>query len=239
MKLAFGRGMSHHIAQTLEEVASKASHGIAHTIEEVANVATHGAGLVASIAVLPIFVLFAARGGDARSIIGVSIFGATLVAAYAASTLYHTFAHGPRKQLWRRLDQAAVYLLIAGTYTPFSLGVLRGPLGWTLLGVVWGAALVGIWVKVGLRIEAPTLETIIYLTMGWLIVLVIRPLLDRIGWAGFLWLLAGGVAYTIGTIFLVNQRRIRYGHCAWHVAVLAGSTCHVIAVLNYGLIPPT
>lgn len=208
------------------------------TVEELANVATHGLGLVASIAAFPILVLLAARSGDVGVIVGVTIFAATLVGAYAASTVYHAVPPGPRKDLWKRLDQTAVYLLIAGTYTPFTLGALRGPWGWTLLATIWIAALIGIAVKVGLRIHAPTLETVTYLAMGWLVVVAIEPLVQRIGWAGLAWLLGGGVAYTIGTAFLVCQSRLRFGHCAWHVFVLGGSACHTIAVVNYGLTLP-
>lgn len=208
------------------------------TVEELANVATHGVGLLASIAAFPILVLLAARSGDAGVIIGMTIFGATLVGAYAASTVYHVMPPGPRKDLWRRLDQTAVYLLIAGTYTPFTLGALRGAWGWTLLATIWSAALIGIVVKVGLRANAPTLETVIYLAMGWLVVVATQPLLQRIGWAGFAWLLAGGIAYTVGTVFLVYQSRVRFGHCTWHVFVLGGSACHAIAVVNYGVTLP-
>lgn len=207
---------------------------IGDTIEELANVATHGFGLIASIAALPFFIL-AARGADHATSIGVMIFGATLVMAYAASTMYHALPAGPRKELWRRLDQMAVYLLIAGTYTPFSLGALRGPLGWALLVTIWLVALVGIVIKVGFRVHAPRFETVTYLAMGWLIVVAAGPLVERIGWAGLAWLLAGGIAYTVGTIFLVCQTRVRFGHCAWHVFALGGSACHSIAVVGYGM----
>jgi hemolysin III len=210
---------------------------IAITVEELANVATHGVGLLASLAALPMLVLLAARGGDPGVVVGVSIFGATLVAAYAASTIYHVLPHGPRKAFWRSLDQSAVYLLIAGTYTPFALGVLRGPWGWTLLATVWLIAIAGIIAKAGLGIHAPRAENFIYLGMGWLILVAVDPLVTAIGWAGLAWILAGGIAYTVGTIFLVCQSRVRFGHCAWHVFVLGGSACHLIAVANYGLPP--
>ncbi|MEX2151948.1 MAG: hemolysin III family protein [Gemmatimonadaceae bacterium] len=209
------------------------------TVEELANVATHGFGLLASLAAFPILVLLAAQRGDAGVIVGVTIFAATLVGAYAASTMYHALPPGPRKDMWKRLDQTAVYLLIAGTYTPFTLGALRGPWGWTLLATIWTAALIGIVIKVGFRAQAPTLETVTYLGMGWLVVVAAEPLLQRIGWAGLAWLLAGGIAYTIGTVFLVCQARVRFGHCAWHVFVLGGSACHAIAVVNYGLTLPS
>jgi hemolysin III len=206
------------------------------TVEELANVATHGLGLVASIVALPIFILLGARGGDAGLMVGATIFGVTLIAAYGASTIYHSTQPGPNRDYWRRMDQAAVYLLIAGTYTPFSLGALRGPVGWSILGLAWVAAFIGIAVKVAWRVDSPRLENATYLGMGWLILLVSETLVERIGWAGLGWILAGGVAYTIGTVFLVCQSRVRFGHCAWHVFVLCGSACHVVAVVNYGLI---
>lgn len=211
---------------------------IAVTVEELANIATHGFGLVASVVAFPVLLAVAVRAGDTGVVIGVSIFAATLVAAYAASTIYHAMPAGPRRVFWRRVDQAAVYLLIAGTYTPIALGALRGPWGWTLLAIVWIAAFVGIAAKLGLRTEAPTLETVIYLGMGWLIVVAIQPLLERLGWAGFMWLLAGGLAYTVGAVFLICQSRFRYGHCAWHVFVLGGSACHAVAIANYALTLP-
>jgi hemolysin III len=208
------------------------------TLEEIVNVVTHGAGLVASVALLPVFVFMAARAGDTPIVIGVAIFGLTLIGAYAASTMYHSRRPGPNRDLWRRLDQSAVYLLIAGTYTPFALGALRGPFGWLLLSVVWAAALTGIVIKAGLRIEAPKLETIAYLAMGWLVTAAAKPLIDRIGWAGMGWIMAGGVFYTLGVIFLVNQKKWRYGHNVWHLTVLGGSACHAIAVVNYGMTLP-
>lgn len=208
------------------------------TLEEIVNVATHGAGLVASVVLLPVLVLLASRAGDTPVVVGVTVFAMTLIGAYACSTMYHSRRPGPNRDLWRRLDQAAVYMLIAGTYTPFALGALRGPWGWTLLAVIWAAALTGVAIKVGFRIEAPTVETITYLAMGWMIVVAFRPLLERIGWAGFGWIAAGGIAYTIGTIFLVNQKKLRYGHCIWHLMVLSGSACHAIAVANYGVLLP-
>jgi hemolysin III len=211
---------------------------IAGTLEELVNVATHGFGLVVSLAVFPIFVMLAAQGGDAAVVVGVTIFAITLVGAYAASTIYHAMPLGERKELWRRLDQAAVYLLIAGTYTPFALGALRGPWGWALLVTIWLAALVGIVVKVRRRVNAPTLENVTYLGMGWLVVVATKPLLASIGWVGFAWLIAGGLAYTVGTFFLINQSRLRFGHCAWHVFVLGGSACHAIAVMGYGVTLP-
>jgi hemolysin III len=205
------------------------------TVEELANVATHGFGLLASLAAFPILVFLAARTGDPMMVVGVGIFAAALVAVYGASTVFHALPAGPRKKLWRELDQGAVYLAIAGTYTPFMLGVVRGALGWTLLAIVWVAAISGIILKVGFRVHWPRVENFIYLGMGWLVIVAIEPLVQRIGWAGFGWLLAGGIAYSVGTVFLVRQSRMRFGHCAWHIFVLGGSACHAVAVVGYGL----
>ena len=213
--------------------------------EELVNVATHGFGLVASVALMPILVILAMQRGDPLIVAGAAVFALTLVLAYAASTVYHATPHSRRREdsptrrdHWRRMDQAAVYLLIAGTYTPFALGVLRGRFGYSLLAIVWITAITGIVLKVALRKEAPALETVAYLAMGWLVVVAVKPLVAHIGWVGVAWIAAGGVAYTVGVVFLVCQRRIRFGHCAWHVAVLGGSACHAIAVMNYGLMLP-
>lgn len=211
------------------------NRSIGITVEEIANVATHGLGLVASLAALPVFILLAARGGDMWAIIGVAVFGATLVGAYAASTVYHVLPTGPHKEWWRQLDQSAVYLLIAGTYTPFTLVALRGPWGWWLFGLVWLGALVGIGMRLRLQVRKPKLENLTYLGMGWLVVVAIQPLLRTVGWAGLGWLLAGGVAYSVGIVFLSSNKR--FGHCAWHVFVLGGSACHIVAVLGYAIKP--
>ena len=216
MKLAFVTGMSGRIRIT---------------VEEIANVATHGVGLLASLVALPVFIIFAARGGDAWAVIGATVFGMTLVGAYAASTMYHATPEGPNKDRWLQLDQCAVFLLIAGTYTPFTLGTLRGPWGWTLFGLIWVGALAGICVRMRFRGRWPRLENATYLAMGWMVIVAFAPLLERIGWAGLSWLLAGGIAYSVGVIFLCS--RLRFGHCAWHVFVIGGSACHAIAVMGY------
>lgn len=208
---------------------------IALGIEEVANVATHGLGLLASIALMPLMVALAMRSGDMGSVTGVTIYCLALVGVYAASTLYHSNLPGPRRQLWRSVDQAAVYLLIAATYTPFALGPLWGPLGWTVMGLIWTAALTGATLKLTRRFESSRFDNVTYLVMGWVVLLIADPLTERIGTAGMAWLAGGGITYTIGVIFLVFQTRLRWGHCAWHVFVLAGSTCHAIAIANYGI----
>jgi hemolysin III len=204
-------------------------------VEEFANAVSHGLGLVASLAAFPILVLIAMREGDAWVTLGVGIFAMTLIGVYAASTVYHSLKPGPAKDLWLRLDYAAIYLFIAGTYTPFTLGPLRGPVGWALLAAVWIIALAGIGIKFRIGPKRETLSNLAYLGLGWLVVVAIKPLVTHIGWAGLAWLFAGGLAYSIGVIFVACQKRIRYGHCIWHVFVLAGSVCHVVAVVAYGI----
>ena len=211
---------------------------VGRQIEEVANAVTHGFGLAASLAALPLLIVLAARRGDAWAIVGASVFGASLVTVYATSTIYHSLRLGPSKALWRRLDHAAIYLLIAGTYTPFTLGALRGPWGWSLLGIVWGVAALGIAAKVVFGPRLRMLSTVAYLAMGWLVIIAIRPLLTRVGWGGVGWLLAGGVAYSLGVIFYARDEKLRFGHSVWHLFVLGGSVCHVIAVARYGLAGP-
>jgi len=171
-------------------------------------------------------------------VIGMTVFGLTLVAAYASSTVYHAMPPGPAKDLWLRIDYAAIYLLIAGTYTPFTLGALRGPWGWSLLVVVWCGALLGVFAKVKVGGRYNVLSTAAYLVLGWLAVVATDPLLRTIGWSGFRWLIAGGLAYTIGVLFFACGSRVRFSHCAWHLCVLGGSICHVIAVTGYGILPP-
>jgi hemolysin III len=211
---------------------------VGRQIEEVANAVTHGLGLVASMAALPLLIVLAARRGDAWAIVGASVFGASLVTVYATSTIYHSLRLGPSKELWRRLDHAAIFLLIAGTYTPFTLGALRGPWGWSLFGIVWGVAALGIAAKVVFGPRLKMLSTVAYLAMGWLVIIAIRPLLARVGWGGVGWLLAGGVAYSLGVIFYARDEKLRFGHSVWHLFVLGGSVCHAIAVAGYGITGP-
>lgn len=183
---------------------------------------------------MPILIVGAAARGTASDIAASSIFGATLVLLYLASTSYHGARRGRLKERLRRLDHAAIYLLIAGTYTPFTLGALAGPWGWTLFGLVWGTAAFGVCYKLTAGVRYPRLSTSLYLLMGWLIVIAIRPLVLALPLAGILWLVAGGAAYTAGVAFYVS-RRIPYGHLVWHLFVLTGSACHVVAVLRYAV----
>jgi hemolysin III len=200
--------------------------------EEIANSVSHGVGLLAAVAAIPVLVQSAAAEGGAARIVGAAVYGATLVLLYLASTVYHAWPGDRGKRILRILDHGAIYLLIAGTYTPFTLGALAGPWGWTLFGVVWGLALLGIVLKSVRGIEFPVLSTGIYVAMGWLVLVAIRPLLASVPVQGVLWLLAGGLAYTAGIGFYA-ARRLRYAHFVWHLFVVAGSACHFVAVLRY------
>ncbi len=200
--------------------------------EEIASSVTHGIGLAASIIVLPFLITVAARDGDAWRITSATIFGSSLILLYGASTLYHALPRSRAKRVFRILDHSAIYLLIAGTYTPFLLGPLRGAWGWSLFVVIWLLAIGGVVMKSTLGIRWARLSTVIYLLMGWLGVIAVKPLLDRVSPPGLLWLLGGGLAYTVGVIFYAWDR-LRYGHAIWHLFVATGSVCHVVAVLRY------
>lgn len=202
--------------------------------EDVANSVTHGLGLLASLVGLPVLVLAAAGRGDALEVVGASVFGASLVALYAASTTYHAWPRTPTRGTLQVVDHAAIYLLIAGTYTPFTLGVLRGAWGWTLFGVVWSLAAAGVVTKLLLGVRGPRLSTVLYVAMGWLGIVAIRPMTEHLPAAGLAWLLAGGLLYTAGIAFYAWER-LRYGHAVWHLFVLGGSACHFVAVLRYAL----
>jgi hemolysin III len=199
--------------------------------EELANVLTHGAGAVASLAGAAVLVSVAALWGDAWTVVGAAVFGATLVLLYTASTLYHA-AHSPAvKARLKVLDHCAIYLLIAGSYTPFTLNGLRGGWGWSLFGVVWTLAVAGTVFKLFFTGRFPRLSTATYIAMGWLAVIAIVPMVQRLPAETLGWMVAGGVIYTAGTVFYHN-RRIRYAHAIWHVFVIGGSACHFAAVLT-------
>ncbi len=201
--------------------------------EELANAVTHGIGLVLSLIGLPILILVALDRGERAMVIGASVFGATLIALYAASTLYHAVPHPTIKQRLRVVDHAAIYLLIAGTYTPFTLGVLRGTWGWTLFGIVWTLAALGVLFKVVFGSGAMAkLSTAIYVAMGWVIIIAIKPLMASMEYAGLMLLVAGGLCYTGGVIFYVDRHRA-WTHPVWHLFVMGGSICHYFAVLWY------
>jgi hemolysin III len=202
--------------------------------EELANSITHGLGLALSLIAAPVLIVSAAMTNDPWRIVAASIYAATLVALYLASTLYHAARTARVKALLRRVDHAAIYLLIAGTYTPFTLITLRGPWGWTLFGVVWGLAVTGVLLKSLFGARLPALSTVIYLAMGWMIVLAIGPLSQAVDPAGLRWLVLGGALYTGGVVFYVWER-IRFGHAVWHLFVIGGSMAHFAAVLWYAI----
>lgn len=201
--------------------------------EEIANSISHGAGTVASLVGTPFLILHAVQLGKTGYLIGTIIFSATMIFLYLASTLYHSFRPGRLKHIFRIIDHSAVYLLIAGTYTPFTLGVLYGAWGWSLLSVIWSLALTGVALKFLNRMSHPIISTVLYLLMGWLIIIAADPLYTRLPLSGLAWLVAGGLAYTAGTVFFVSDSRLRYGHFIWHWFVLAGTTCHYFAVYWY------
>lgn len=201
--------------------------------EELANALTHGLGLVAAIAGAPMLIIAAVRLGQTASIVGASIFAATMILMYLSSTLYHAFPHGNWKRIFHKLDHTAIYLLIAGTYTPFTLGIMRGQLGWTIFGAIWALASIGIVLKLFNRLSNPWLSVGLYLLMGWLVVFAAGPLMAKMPVNGLLWLAGGGVAYTLGVIFFALDARIRFGHAIWHLFVMAGTACHFFAVLYY------
>ncbi|MGA9163412.1 MAG: hemolysin III family protein [Thiobacillus sp.] len=201
--------------------------------EEIANSLSHGFGLVTAMVATLFLIRHAVRQGEAGFIVGASIFAATMVLLYLASTLYHALPVGRAKRVFRVIEHSAIFLLIAGTYTPFTLGVLRGAWGWTLLALVWGLAVAGILLKALNRMAHPILSTGLYLLMGWLIVIAAQPLSARVPLSGLLWLIAGGLAYTLGVIFFALDSRLRYGHFIWHLFVMAGTACHYFAVLWY------
>lgn len=198
------------------------------------NGATHLAGLALAVAASGALIARAAElKVEWRQTVACAVFAASMIAVYASSVLYHC-SRGRRKALWAKADHCAIYLLIAGTYTPFALGALRGPWGWTLFGLVWGMALLGVGLKASKRLDRPALSTGLYLAMGWLVVIAVKPMLELVPTGGLWWLLAGGLAYTGGVVFFVFDNRWRYGHFVWHLFVLAGTVCHFFAVLWYG-----
>ncbi len=201
--------------------------------EEVANSISHGLGLVLALVAAPILVLAAVRAGSVPFIVGVSVFGGTMVLLYLASTLYHSLTHETAKSFCRLFDHTAIFLLIAGTYTPFSLGVLRGPWGWSMLAAVWTLAIIGITLKIRKRTRHSRISIVLYVIMGWLAVVAVKPIVMLIPVPGILLILAGGIAYTGGLAFFASER-IRYNHFIWHLFVIAGTTCHFFAVLWYG-----
>jgi hemolysin III len=201
--------------------------------EEIANSTSHGVGLVMALAASPFLIVHAVRRGSVGYLVGASVFAATMSFLYLASTVYHALPSGNAKRTFQVIEHSAIYLLIAGTYTPFTLGVLRGAWGWTLFGLVWGFAAAGTALKIIVKRPHPVVSTGSYLVMGCLIVVAADPLYARVPAPGLLWLIAGGAAYTAGVGFFALGSRLRYGHFIWHLFVMAGTACHYFAVLWY------
>ena len=199
--------------------------------EEIANSISHGLGFLGAVAVTPVLIVTAVPSG-AAAIVGASIFGATMIVLYLVSCLYHAFPQNRAKRLFQIFDHGAIFLLIAGTYTPFTLGVLKGAWGWSLFGAVWGLALFGVVLKSVGGPKSGKLSTGLYLAMGWMAVVAAKPLYTNMSAAGLFWLLAGGVMYSGGVFFFVMDNRVKYSHFIWHIFVLAGTACHVVAVFK-------
>ena len=201
--------------------------------EEVANSISHGVGFLLAVASLPLLLGFAQGNSSTMNNVAVCVFSATMMMLYLVSAVYHAVPAGRAKELLNRCDHAAIYLFIAGSYTPFVLGVLRGGWGWSLFGVVWAMAALGMAAKLLNRLKHPLWSTGLYVAMGWVAVIAAAPLLARMPGAGLAWLIAGGVSYTAGAVVFLYDSRVRYAHFVWHLFVLGGSACHFFAVLGY------
>jgi hemolysin III len=199
--------------------------------EEIANAVTHGIGALASAAAGAVLVTLATLHGTRLQQVSAIIFCSSLLLLYTSSTLYHAIPSAAAKRRLKVFDHCAIYLLIAGTYTPFALIGLHGPVGWWLFGVAWGLAAVGVTFKLFFTGRFKLFSTLVYIGMGWMAVFAIRPMMVNIPLASLIWLLVGGVAYTAGTVFYHNEK-LRYSHAVWHLFVLAGSACHFVAVIS-------
>ncbi|HTM59194.1 MAG TPA: hemolysin III family protein [Burkholderiales bacterium] len=200
--------------------------------EEIANSVSHGLGLLAALAAFPVLVIAAYQRGGATAVVGASVFAGAMVLMYLTSTLFHALPQCRGKRVLQILDHSAIYVLIAGTYTPFLLGVLRGATGWTLFGLVWGIAVIGTVLKSLGGVRYTRISTWAYLAMGWLVLIAADTVWALVPKWGLFWLFAGGIAYTAGAVFFMAER-IRYFHFVWHLFVVAGTACHFIAVLRY------
>lgn len=200
--------------------------------EEIANSVSHGLGLLAALASFPVLVIAAYQRGGATAVVGASVFAGAMVLMYLTSTLFHALPQCRGKRVLQILDHSAIYVLIAGTYTPFLLGVLRGATGWTLFGLVWGIAVIGTVLKSLGGVRYTRISTWAYLAMGWLVLIAADTVWALVPKWGLFWLFAGGIAYTAGAVFFMAER-IRYFHFVWHLFVVAGTACHFIAVLRY------
>jgi len=196
------------------------------------NAWTHLFGALLALAGAVWLIVIAAASGDLLKTVSVTVYGLTLVTLYSISTVYHS-VRGRVKRVLRKLDHLSIYLLIAGSYTPFCLITLRGPWGWSLFGIIWSLAAIGMLQEIKPRSEARVMSLVIYAVMGWIVLVAIQPLLENLGTAGFVWLAAGGVFYTVGIIFFAFDERFRHWHGIWHLFVIAGSLMHYIAILFY------
>jgi hemolysin III len=203
--------------------------------EEIANSISHGLGLLLAVAALPILVHSAATRGGTANVVAASLFAGTMILLYLVSTLYHALPRGRTKVWLNRLDHASIYLFIAGSYMPFLFGVLRGAWGWTLFGVVWAAAGLGVAAKLFDRLKHPLWSTGLYVAMGWVALVAAVPLVERMSAEGLAWLVAGGLSYTAGAVVFVFDTKLRYAHFVWHLFVMAGSACHFIAALWHAM----
>lgn len=203
-------------------------------MEELLNSLTHGAGVLLSIAALVLLIIFSSIYGEARHVVSCTIFGVTLILLYTSSTLYHSFTKPSVKRLFKIFDHVCIYLLIAGTYTPFLLIALPGRLGWSLFGVIWFLAISGVIFKSIFISRFKILSTIAYVFMGWIIIFAIKPLMDSLPAGGIVWLVAGGLSYTLGVVFYA-WKKLPFNHAIWHLFVLGGSICHFFAVIFYVL----
>ncbi len=199
--------------------------------EEIANAVTHGVGALASAAAGSVLITLAIQSGTRMQLISAIVFCASMLLLYTASTLYHAIPSASAKRRLKVFDHCAIFTLIAGTYTPFALIGLRGTVGWWLFGVAWGLAALGVTFKLFFTGRFKLFSTLVYIGMGWMALFAIQPMIMKIPLAALMWLLAGGVAYTAGTVFYHNKR-LRYSHAVWHLFVLAGSACHFIAVIS-------
>ena len=205
--------------------------------EELANSISHFVGLLAAIIAIPFLLIKISGEDDTVLFVGVLIFACAIIFQYASSALYHALPQGHSKRVMRMIEHSAIFVLIAGTYTPFTLGILRDSWGIALCILVWALAVVGVVLKSTNKLFHPQLSNALFLLMGWLIIVAVKPMLESVPTAGLLWLLAGGIAYTIGVAFYAASSRIRYAHFAWHLFVMAGTACHFIAVYGYSAIP--
>ena len=203
--------------------------------EEWMNFISHFIPFILTILLLPFLILKMASEQEPIMIVGVSVYGMTLLLLFLTSAVYHILNSGKRKRLFKIFDHCSIYLLIAGTYTPFTFGILKGAWGWTIFGVIWGLALFGICRKIFFPIKGGIISTLVYLGMSWLIVIALKPLLDSMVFEGLIWLFSGGLAYTLGTVFYSLSERFQYFHFIWHLFVFAGAACHFVAVYNHSV----